>query len=315
MSKISIIVPVYNAGEKLEKCLESLVNQTMSDIEIIVINDGSTDNSGEIVKKYENKYPSLIKFFEQDNKGVAETRNIGIEKSTSKYILFVDSDDYLEADAIEKIEKYIKEDIDLIKFKLQKVDNTGKILERIDGPVFEKTTGEEAFKILYGQDVLIDSPCVYLIKKQIITENNFKFVGKYHEDFGLMPFIIVKANSVVSTPHYLYNYVQSENSITRNSNNYDKTVERANQALYQYDQMIEKLKIIKINKETEENIKIFFTNAIILKTQELKKNEKKQYIKEIKKRKMYKNIKPRNIKQLIKRIILKISINLYLKIR
>ena len=315
MSKISVIVPIYNTADKLERCLNSILKQEYEDIEIIAIDDGSKDNPGKIIEKYQKQYPKKIKFYKQDNQGIAKTRNKGIEKSSSDYILFIDSDDYIETDTIKKLEKYIQEDIDLIKFKLQRIDKNGKIIEKVDGPVFENISGEEAFDMLYKKDVLLDSPCIYLIKKKLFTQNNFKFLGKYHEDFGLIPFLIVTAKSVVSTPYYLYNYEQGENSITRNGKNYDKTVERSNQALYQYDKMLEKLSNLKLSKTAIENIKIYYTNAIILKVQELEKREQKEYIKEIKKRKMYKNIKPRNIKQLVKRIILKINIKLYLKLR
>ena len=89
MSRVSIIVPVYNAGIKLERCLESLVNQTEKDIEIIVINDGSTDDSEQIINKYVEKYSEYIKFYSKKNEGVAKTRNFGIEKATSNYIFLL----------------------------------------------------------------------------------------------------------------------------------------------------------------------------------------------------------------------------------
>ena len=163
MSKVSIIVPVYNTSNQLSKCLDSLVNQTVKDIEIIIINDGSTDNSEVIIKKYIEKYKDLITYYSKENEGIAATRNFGIDKAKSDYLLFVDSDDYIQIDLIEKLLPYINSNIDMIKFKLQRVDCENKILEKVDGPVFDKTTGEDAFNKLYSQDILIDSPCVYLI--------------------------------------------------------------------------------------------------------------------------------------------------------
>lgn len=314
MSKVSIIVPVYNTGSKLRKCIESLVNQTMQDIEIVIVNDGSTDESEKIIKSYEKQYPKIIKYYKKENTGVSDTRNYGLEKAKSDYIMYIDSDDYIEKNTLEKLTKYIDKDIEVIKYKLQKVDENGNILEKFDGPVFPKTTGEIAFGKLYGTDVMLVSPCVYIIKKDVFTRNNFNFVGKYHEDFGLIPFIITTAKSVISLPDYLYNYVQGEESITRTTN-YEKVVERTNQTLYQYDKMLERLSKLNLDKIAEQNIKIYFTNATILKANELKENDKKEYLKEIKSRKMYKNIQPRNLKQLIKRIILKLNVGLYLKIR
>lgn len=314
MSKVSIIVPVYNTSKQLHKCLNSLVNQTEKDIEIIIINDGSTDNSEKIISEYKNNYNELIKYYSKKNEGVAKARNFGIKKANSDYILFIDSDDYIDETLIEKLMPYINDNIDIIKFKLQKVNQDGKIIEKVNGPIFNKINGGDAFNKLYCEDILIDSPCLYLIKKKLFIENNFTFKRTYHEDFGLIPLIIVNAQSFVSTPYYLYSYVQAPNSITRNSD-YKKTIKKFEDALFHYDNALNEIKNMNLNKKVKENIKIFYTNAVILKIQELKEQDKNKYIREIKKRKMYRNIKPRNIKQLVKRILLRCNIKLYLKMR
>lgn len=331
MSKISIIVPVYNTGAKLKKCLDSLVNQTVKDIEIIIINDGSTDNSEEVIKEYiknnskenedktesnssENSNSVKIEFYSKENEGIAKTRNYGIEKANSDYILFVDSDDYIDVKLVEKLLPYIEQNIDLIKFKLQRVNENGEILEKTDGPVFEKTTGQEGFNKLYSQDVLLDSPCVYLMKKELFKKNNFAFKRTYHEDFGLMPLVIISAKDMVSTPYYLYSYVQSSNSLMRNDD-YSKTLKRIEDVWFHYDNAMNKIEKMNLEKTTKENIKIYYTNATILKIYELKEEDQKQFIKEIKKRKMYKNIKARNLKQMVKRYLLKFNIKLYIKMR
>lgn len=101
MVKVSIIVPVYNVEKYLSKCLESLINQTLKDIEIVCVNDGSTDNSLSILKEYANK-DSRIKVIDKQNKGVSVARNLGIEVATGEYLMFVDSDDYLIENACEK---------------------------------------------------------------------------------------------------------------------------------------------------------------------------------------------------------------------
>lgn len=314
MSKISIIVPVYNTEASLRKCLNSLVNQTIQDIEIIVINDGSTDNSEDIIKEYTKKYGSLITYYSKSNEGVAKTRNLGIEKAKSDYILFIDSDDYIDLKLVEKLMPYIDKNIEIIKFKMQKIDEDTNIIEKVNGPVFEETNGEEAFNKLYSQDVLLDSSCVYLIKRKLFIENNFKFQKTYHEDFGLIPLIILKSKSFISTPYYLYYYVQVGNSITRNKD-YNKTIKRIEDTLWHFDNAIKEIDKMNLSKMAKENAKIYYTNAVILKIYELKKEDKCKYIKSLKQRKIYRNIKARNLKQLIKKIILKISIKLYLKMR
>ena len=207
----------------------------------------------------------------------------------------------------------MQEEIDVIKFKLQRVNENGEIQEKISGAVFEIESGETAFEKLYPTDVLLDSPCVYLFRSNYIKENNFKFkVGTYHEDFGLIPIIVIKANSVVSTDLYIYNYVQSTDSITRNED-YKKTIKKMEDALTQYDCMLTQIEGL-INR-AKENIKIYYTNAILLKLKELKKDDQNCFIVQIKNRKMENNIKARNFKQIIKRIILMISIKMYVKMR
>lgn len=315
MPKVSIIVPVYNTAKYIERCLDSILNQTQKDeIEIIIINDGSSDNSDEVINKYIHEHEQIVKinYYSKENTGIAETRNFGIEKAQGKYILFVDSDDYIDIHLIEKLNVYLKQDIDLIKFKLQRVNQNDEIIKKVDGPVFEKISGQEAFNKMYSEDVLLDSPCLYLIKRELFNNNKFK--RTYHEDFGLIPLLILKAKTIVSTPYYLYSYVQAENSITRNED-YKKTLKKMEDSLAHYDNMIEETKKMQLQSQTLENIKIYYTNAIILKLKELKKEDENYYIKEIKKRKMYKNIKARDLKQLIKKFILKINIKLYLKIR
>ena len=317
MQKISFIVPVYNTEAYIPKCLDSIMNQSEKEkIEIIIINDGSTDNSESIIKSYieKNDHEKIIKYYSKENTGIAETRNYGLEKATGEYIIFVDSDDYISKDLLKKLNVYINQKIDMIKFKLQKVDEKANIIEKIDGPVFEKKTGEEAFNKLYSEDVLLDSPCVYMIRKDLFLNSNFKFQRTYHEDFGLIPLLILKAKTVVSVPYYLYFYVQIGNSITRNKD-YNKTLKKIEDVMFHYDNMLKEINNMNINKETEENIKIFYTNAIILKLYELEEKDQKEYIKEIKKRKMYKNIKSRNLKQLIKKCLLCFNIKLYLKMR
>ena len=209
---------------------------------------------------------------------------------------------------------YINKNIDLIKFKLQRVNSQGAVIEKVTGPVFDELIGEEAFSKMYSQDILLDSPCVYIMKKELFEKNNFKFKQTYHEDFGLIPLILLTAKSVVSTDYYLYYYVQVENSITRNDD-YQKTVQKMQDCLAHYDNMINIIEKINIGKRAKEDVKIYYTNAILLKLKELNKEERKYYEKQIRKRKIPKNIKVRNLKQLIKRIVLQINIELYLKMK
>lgn len=313
--KLSIIIPVFNAENTLKRCLDSVLQQKDDELEIVVINDGSKDLSDEIMQEYKLRYPEIISYYKKQNTGVADTRNYGIAKAKGKYIMFLDSDDYIDIDLYSIIKQYIEKNIELIKFKLQRVDENNNIIEKVTGPIFEKTTGEEGFKYLYASDVLLDSPCVYVMKKDIFIRNKLLFnVGTEHEDFGLIPFVIVLASSMISIDFYGYQYVQSNGSITRN-NDYNKTKKKAYDALKQYDEALIKIEKYNINKNTADYLKIYYTNAILLKTETLEDKDQKQYINEIKKRRMIKNIKSSNIKQLLRKIILLLSIKQYLKFR
>lgn len=313
MPSLSVIVPVYNSSKGLRRCLDSILAQEINKIEIVVVDDGSKDCSEDIIKEYQTKYKN-IEYYKKAHTGVADTRNYGIEKAKGDYIFFVDSDDYIDVQLLKRIEYYMEQKNDVIKFKLARTNEAGDVLEKVSGAIFDTLDGEEAFKRLYGTDVLLDSPCVYLFRKEYIQKNKFKFnVGMYHEDFGLVPIILVHANSVVSLDYYAYFYVQSNESITRNTD-YAKTIQKMNDSLIQYDIMLEKIKPLRLGTKAEENIKIYYTNAIIQKLKELKPKDQKEFIRKIKERNMIKNIKVRSFKQLTKRIILSISVKWYLKV-
>ncbi len=313
MQKVSVIVPIYNCEETLEKCINSILKQKEFIEEIVLVNDGSVDNSKDIAEKY-SKENALISFYNKEHTGVADTRNYGIDKVKGDYFLFVDCDDYIDENLIKNMQKYLENDTDLIKFKLVRVDENGLITEKVDGACFNTIDGEEAFAKLYPTDKLLDSPCVYLFRTKYIKENNFKFnTGTFHEDFGLIPIIITCAKTVTSVKEYGYYYVQKDGSITRNSD-YTKTIKKMKDSLSQYDRMIEIIKHKNISNTAKDNLKIFYTNAILNKLKELRKKELNDFINEIKKRNMVKNIKVRNIRQLVKKILLNISIKMYIKI-
>ena len=180
MPKVSIIIPVYNVEKYIKKCLESLAEQTLQDFEIIIVNDGTKDNSEEIILNYQKEHPEMpIKYLKKENGGLASARNYGVKFATGKYISFFDPDDYLDKDLYKNLEKYMDDNIDVIKFKMQTVDINGKILEKLDGPVFEKCTGEEAFKKLCTFDKFIDPACIYLYKREFFIETNFEYKIRY----------------------------------------------------------------------------------------------------------------------------------------
>ena len=215
--KLSVIIPVYNTSKYIEKCLNSIVNQTMNDIEIIIVNDGSTDNSEEVIQKWinENQDKIEIKYFKKENGGLSSARNFGVNQATGQYITFVDSDDYLDINIYKNLEKYMDNNIELIKYKMCTVDENGTIIEKLDGPIFDVCSGEEAFEKLYTTDTFLEVSCIYLYKREYYINKEFAFeLNRVHEDFGLIPWVLINAKSVVSTDFYGYFYLRRQNSIT-----------------------------------------------------------------------------------------------------
>ena len=124
MPKVSVIVPVYNVEKFIDVCLNSLVNQTLDDIEIVVVNDGSPDNSQKIIDRYVRTYPNKVKSFIKKNGGLSDARNYGITKCTGEYVGFIDGDDYADLDMYESMYKKAKaQDFDVVVCDLRYVYN------------------------------------------------------------------------------------------------------------------------------------------------------------------------------------------------
>ena len=315
--KLSVIIPIYNTSKYIEKCLNSVVNQTMNNIEIIIVNDGSTDNSEEVIQKWinENQAKIEIKYFKKENGGLSSARNFGVKQATGKYITFVDSDDYLDKNIYKNLERYIDEEIELIKFKMCTVNENGTITEKLDGPIFKKCTGIKAFEKLYTTDTFLEVSCIYLYRRDFYINKNFEFeLTAYHEDFGLVPWILINAKSAVSTEYFGYFYFRRENSIT-DMKKPEKEKKKAYDILKHYDNAMKRVENTDFDVEAKTMFKRYYTNVLLLKVENLKGQEQKEFIKQIKTRKVYKNIKPDNIKQLLKKILVMTNIKLYLKLR
>ena len=298
MPKYSIIVPVYNTEKYLENCLNSIFNQTNQDFEIICINDGSTDNSLNILKKYTDK----IILINQENQGLSIARNNGVKKATGKYIIFVDSDDTIENKLLEKIDIVSKNNPDLIRFGANQINNDE--VRIIKAPVFNNLNGKDAFNIIVNNE-LVESPWLYAYNKSFYQKNNFEFMpNMYHEDFGLIPKVIELADKVTSIEYAGYNYFKRENSITTDPN---KKLKRVNDILTQG-------KILLKEKNFSKEFYSYIANCMIIKANEIEKKDKKDYIKNLKKSKITNYILSDTIGRKVKKLIMKISISLYLKI-
>lgn len=215
--QISIIVPIYNVEKYLERCIKSIINQTYKNIEIILVNDGSTDKSIEIIKKYK-EIDNRIKIINKKNGGLADARNEGTKKANGEYILYVDSDDDIKETTCEELINIIeKTKADLICFncnildenknnKPQKVFNSENTKEIIE------LTYEEAMKDSMYRKHIRYSACVKLYKKELAQNIRFP-KGMLAEDFATFYIFLKHAKKIVYYDSCLYNYYERTNSI------------------------------------------------------------------------------------------------------
>lgn len=213
MVKVSVIVPVYNVEKYLFKCLDSLVNQTLKDIEIIVINDGSTDNSKDIINGFSKKYPGLIKSINTKNNGIGPARNSGIKKATGKYITFVDSDDYLDINTLEKLYNHIeKEQSDVVVYDWIEVSDNYDIINKVNIDYFSNTTLKNNKILLFN---INPSPWNKLYKRNLFDDIKFPNSKIKYEDLMTIIKVLEKAKSISKLNDNLYYYLIRDNGETK----------------------------------------------------------------------------------------------------
>ncbi len=218
MKKYDFLIVTYNSDKYISRCLNSLVNQTYKDFDVIIVDDGSTDNTKEIIENdFISKYDN-IKYFYKENTGVADSRNYAISLVSSEYFTFVDSDDYVSCDLLKEIDKNIDSKIDIVSFNYIIVDSNTQNDTPMHKVTFDTITGKEALLKFTHKDFAIcyDVPWGYIYNSEYFKSNNFKYLGgTVHEDTELTPIIILNADKIKSIDFYGYYYVQTSNSITR----------------------------------------------------------------------------------------------------
>ena len=209
MTDISVIIPVYNGEKYIRKCLDSVINQTKKEIEIVVVNDGSTDNTESIIKEYKDK---RITYFKNNNHGIGYSRNFGVSKSSGKYIMFLDSDDYIDKDECKLLyEKCLEDDLDISICDFYKVYNNDLI---------EVNLGDfKSSSLKDNPDIITEflNPWGKLYNKKILTDNKIKFVEnlKYEDaPFVIETFCNAKKIGKVNKPlHYYVIHGNSETTV------------------------------------------------------------------------------------------------------
>lgn len=216
MTKLSIIVPVYNVEKYLPKCLESLIKQTLKDIEIICVNDGSMDNSLAILKEFASK-DSRIKIIDNQHQGVAKTRNTGIEQSTGEYIGFVDSDDYIDIDFFEKLyNSATKSNSDIAIASILKHKNFFNIYNAKYTKEETAITIQDKIKLCEDKKHFFFYAWNKIYHSGFIKENNIKFSeGQIYEDVMFAIKALYYSNKIISVYGTKYHYIEHENSLTK----------------------------------------------------------------------------------------------------
>lgn len=197
----SIIIPVYNAEKTLSYCLDSILNQTYKEFEIILINDGSKDKSQKVIDDYKKKYPKIIRSYSQKNSGIATTRNNGIKYAKGKYLFFIDNDDYIDKNYIETFTKNIEEmECDVLIGGYRRVTEEGKLLYQ-----------KQPINTPWSKYMFI-TPWGRIYKKDSLIRNNISFLNlNIGEDVGLNINVNLKLK-VKTLPYTGYNWVDKKSS-------------------------------------------------------------------------------------------------------
>ena len=273
MKKVSIIVPVYNMESRIRRCLDSLVNQTLKDIEIIIINDGSKDNSIKIIREYEKKYKNIV-VIDRENKGISATRNEGIEKAKGEYIAFVDSDDYVDLDMYEILYNSVLENDSEIAICNYKIFN-----EVNDEIIYQNISTKCNINNLYDNPKMIYkidyAPWNKLYKRELWNDLKFP-IGLKYEDLEAVLKVFLLTKKVVYVNKYLYNYLDNPTGQTAT----------VNKRVYDIFKILLNLKPVFIDKPKKLKIaykklcvnKVFIYNHYILNTRD--RNFSKEYMDE-----------------------------------
>lgn len=255
MPILTVIMPVYNVEKYVEKSIESVLNQTMKDFELIIVNDGSTDNSGNICEKYAS-IDNRIRYFVRENRGVSAARNFAIKKSiNSKYITFIDSDDWIEADFYEKAMKYINDndlDMCITGYIIEEGEKNFINLKKKKANIMDSSEAlSEIFKSLYYTGTLWDT----FFKRDILLNLSLVEGLRYHEDFLFKVECINNSSKIGYFPLYKYHYVMRSTSVSHTFSRKNLDVLKANKLMC--------LSKIKEEKIIFDKYKQFFSRFVI----------------------------------------------------
>lgn len=215
--KFSIVIPVYNVADYLEKCVHSVLENDCTDCEILLVDDGSTDGKSgalcdELAKKSER-----IRVIHQENKGLGGARNTGIEASQGEYLLFIDSDDYIAPETLEVLREAVEQEpADIYSFHAVTVNEAGRC-----NPLPISEVYDDAFALRDHPEFLMAQPAAWarLWKRTLFTDTGIRYPSRvWYEDIRTSTKLFAAAKRIITLPHTLYFYLVRQGSITRNTN-------------------------------------------------------------------------------------------------
>lgn len=215
MIKYSFIVPVYNVERYLKRCLDSIIAQTYHDYEAILIDDGSTDSSGQLVDEYALTYPDKMRVIHQKNAGLGGARNTGIEAAKGEYLIMVDSDDYISERMLETVDRYLTQyhnDILIFDFVMEEEDGSQTV---------QHLHGEIPYMQITRQRFLQETPAAWnkIYKASLFKDTDVRYPGRiYYEDIATSPCLGLYASNIGVINESLYYYIQRESSIIHTKN-------------------------------------------------------------------------------------------------
>lgn len=283
---ISVIVPVYNVERYIEECLDSVVRQSYQNLQIIIVDDGSTDASSKKVKSYLED--SRVYFIEQENKGLSGARNTGLAAAVGKYVLFVDSDDYLELKTIEELVVAMEEkQVDLIRF------NGRAFLDGLNEPI-EQNNYDFSHRLQEGKKYTQDrfeanrrtfaSPVyLYMVRREVLIKNVLTFYeGILHEDELFTTQVFLNSNAMLYVNAFYYNRRYRENSIMTN-----QSQERWQRTFDSYLIIYQELEKLYLKKEYSKEQKKLIKRQMIsiysgLQNSNISNNKKENALKKLK---------------------------------
>lgn len=248
MVKVSVIVPVYNVEQYLDKCLHTLVNQTLTDMEIIIVNDGATDNSQKIIDEYASKYPK-IKAYSKENGGLSDARNYGLQHAIGEYIGFIDSDDYVEEDMFEVLyHKAKEENSDIVECNLR---HTYPDTEDIE--IGEKIQDKKEM-LMFGRSVVWNK----IYKREWLLETGVIFPkGLIYEDVEFFIKLVPHIRTYSYVEPASVHYVQRSSSINNMSSAKTLDILKVLDHIYEYYQQKGYF------QEYKEALEFFFTRILL----------------------------------------------------